>query len=504
MNRNEIHKITDDSSADTTHESQITNHKSRITNHENAIEVKNLTKIYKLYDKPKYRLYEAFHPLRKKYHKDFYALNDVSFNVKKGETVGIIGKNGSGKSTLLQILTGVLTPSGGTVKVNGRVSALLELGAGFNPEFTGIENVYFQGALMGFSKHEMDEKLDDILGFADIGDFVHQPVRMYSSGMYVRLAFAVAIMVDPDILIVDEALAVGDIRFQLKCLDRINQMKKNGTSIILVTHTNPGITDWTILLEKGSEIYRGKTVDVWNYYHKLMTNVDSHQVISCDSVDNNEQSDKNANNDENSFVEKHAYLLDENNLTELKFKESPDFIKRVKKNRFGTGEVRFVNSELLDENGNHKTVFEHGEWLVYRLHLSVLEDVPFLALGLQVKNTKGMPLLGQETWQRRMPMVCLKKGDQIICEFQFQIILAEGDYTLTVGSALKNISIPGPVEYVEFIDNCDLFKVISPRMSFFAYYYQEIPIQINILRKSSIDNFKCKDITNYYKSISEF
>ncbi len=201
-----------------------------------AIKVSHLTKVYKLYDKPVDRLKESLHPLKKKYHKEFYALNDVSFEIKKGETVGIIGKNGAGKSTLLKIITGVLTPSSGHVHVNGRIASLLELGAGFNPEYTGVENIYLQGTLMGYTKEEMESKIQAILDFADIGDFVYQPVKMYSSGMFARLAFAVAINVDPDILIVDEALAVGDMRFQLKCMDKFNDFREAGKTILFVTH----------------------------------------------------------------------------------------------------------------------------------------------------------------------------------------------------------------------------------------------------------------------------
>ena len=185
-----------------------------------AIKIKDLTKCYKIYNKPSDRLKESLDPFRKKYHRDFFALNNVCFNVKRGETVGIIGKNGSGKSTLLKLITGVLTPTDGNIIVNGKISALLELGAGFNPEFTGIENIYMNGTIMGFSKVEMDKKLQDIIDFADIGDFINQPVKMYSSGMFARLAFAVAINIEPDILIVDEALSVGDVFFQNKCFKK--------------------------------------------------------------------------------------------------------------------------------------------------------------------------------------------------------------------------------------------------------------------------------------------
>ena len=201
-----------------------------------AIKVENLSKVYKLYNAPIDRMKEALHPRKKSYHKEFYALNDVSFEIKKGQTVGIIGKNGSGKSTLLKIITGVLTPTTGKVTVNGRISALLELGAGFNPEYTGMENIYFQGNLMGFEREEMEAKVQEILDFADIGDFIHQPVKNYSSGMFARLAFAVAINVEPEILIVDEALSVGDAQFQAKCLAKIKEMKKQGVTFLLVTH----------------------------------------------------------------------------------------------------------------------------------------------------------------------------------------------------------------------------------------------------------------------------
>jgi ABC-type polysaccharide/polyol phosphate transport system ATPase subunit len=202
-----------------------------------AIKVESLSKVYHLYDSPRDRLKEALHPMRKKYHHDFYALKEVSFEIKKGETIGIIGQNGSGKSTLLKILSNVLTPTGGSYLVNGKVSSLLELGIGFNPELTGIENVYFNGTLLGFTRAEMEAKMDDIISFADIGEFVRQPVKTYSSGMYVRLAFSMVTCIDPEILIIDEALSVGDTFFQAKSMTKMTKLiKEQNLTLLFVSH----------------------------------------------------------------------------------------------------------------------------------------------------------------------------------------------------------------------------------------------------------------------------
>ena len=203
---------------------------------ETISDIKHLNKVYNLYDKPIDRLKEVLSPTHKSYHREHYALNDISLEIKKGESVGIVGKNGSGKSTLLKIITGVLNPTSGEINVKGKISALLELGAGFNPEYTGIENIYLNGTMMGYSKAEMDEKVDDIIAFADIGDFINQPVKTYSSGMFARLAFAVSINVEPEILIVDETLSVGDTRFQIKCMDKMKEMMEGGTTVLFVSH----------------------------------------------------------------------------------------------------------------------------------------------------------------------------------------------------------------------------------------------------------------------------
>src|SRR5574344_3156238 len=240
-----------------------------------VIKVEHLDKMYKLFDKQSYRVRDALGLSRKKLYKEHYALKDVSLSIDKGETVGIIGTNGSGKSTILKIITGVLTPTAGNVEINGRISALLELGAGFNMEFTGIENIYLNGTMIGFSEAEIDAKLQDILDFADIGDFVNQKVKTYSSGMFVRLAFAVAINIDPEILIVDEALSVGDVFFQNKCYHKFEEFKKKGKTILFVSHDLSSISkycDRVILLDHGSQLAEGNPKEMIDMYKKVLVN----------------------------------------------------------------------------------------------------------------------------------------------------------------------------------------------------------------------------------------
>jgi len=262
-------------------------------NSQNVIEVHNLTKVYHLYDKPQDRLKEALNPFGKKYHHDFYALHDVSLSIKKGETVGIIGKNGAGKSTLLKIITGVLTPSNGEVKVDGKIASLLELGAGFNPEMTGYENIYLNGTLMGFSTEEIDEKIDAILEFAGIGEFIHQPVKMYSSGMFARLAFSVSINVEPDILIVDEALSVGDIAFQMKCFKKFQEFQEEGRTILFVTHALDTVIRYCnrgLVIDQGRVVVDSDAKEAVDAFKKITTNSyyqDSNKKMTSSSKNKN-------------------------------------------------------------------------------------------------------------------------------------------------------------------------------------------------------------------------
>ncbi|MGS5021945.1 ABC transporter ATP-binding protein [Paenibacillus sp. JJ1683] len=278
---------------------------------ESVISVTNVSKVYKLYDAAINRLKESLSIRKKKYHKEFYALNDVSLSVSKGEIVGLVGKNGSGKSTLLKIITGVVSPSIGEVTVDGKISALLELGTGFNPEYTGIENVFLNGMIMGFSREEMERKLDKILEFADIGDFIHQPVKSYSSGMFARLAFSVAINVEPEILIVDEALAVGDLKFQLKCMDKFNEFRERGKTILFVSHDINSIKRYctrAIWLNEGKIEAQGDTETICDRYTDYLKYGDDRAKGKVFGADINERV---LNKDVIGFIEK-VTLLNEN------------------------------------------------------------------------------------------------------------------------------------------------------------------------------------------------
>jgi len=391
-----------------------------------AIKVENLSKVYRLYDSPKARFKEALHPFGKKYHRDFYALKDVSFDVRKGETVGIIGRNGSGKSTLLKILTGVLNPSSGSYFVNGKVSSLLELGTGFNPELTGVENVYFNATLLGFSKQEIDEKLDDILAFADIGEFVYQPVKTYSSGMYVRLAFAVAINVEPDVLIVDEALSVGDAAFQMKCIDKINKMRDAGITLLFVSH-DPGavkrLCDRAILLEKGNLIKEGTPEVVFDLYN--------------------------------------AMLADENLTNTIVREISSGKVQTVS----GTGEAKVEEIVMLNSNNEHANIFEVGEEVTLRVKVKVYKDIERLVLGFQIKDRLGQIIFGTNTFHTRQVIEDVKEGSTIFFNIKFNMNLGPGDYSIS--TALVNSDTHLDKNF-EWKDLAFIFRVTNVHKCIFA------------------------------------
>lgn len=368
---------------------------------DNVISVKDLSKVYRLYDKPIDRLKESLNIFHKSYHKEYYALNNLSFDIKRGETVGIIGINGAGKSTLLKIITGVLTPTGGNIEVKGKISALLELGAGFNMEYTGIENIYLNGTMMGFSKEEVDKKLDDILDFADIGDFVNQPVKTYSSGMFVRLAFAVAINVEPDILVIDEALSVGDVFFQQKCYKKIKELAGKST-VLIVSHDLNAMTKFCeriIVMSAGQKVFDGEPNEAIAKYFKLKQGALRNDKKSIEL--NNSDFEMYKAPDENSYsgkmdviIEKYFYSIDNEPFSEVCQKDDEFKISLV------------INSKI---------------------------DIESPIIGFQIRDKYGNEVFGQTSLTSPVEQGVIKQGRNII-NFAFDWPeIREGDYFITIG-----------------------------------------------------------------------
>lgn len=398
---------------------------------EYAIQVKDVTKIYKLYDKPIDRLKESLNPLHKNYHKDFYALNHISFQVKKGETVGIIGTNGSGKSTILKIITGVLTPTEGDVQVKGVISALLELGAGFNSDYTGIENIYMNGTMMGYSRKEMDEKLQDILDFADIGDFVYQPVKTYSSGMFVRLAFALAINVDPEILIVDEALSVGDVFFQSKCYRRMDEIRKNGTTILMVTHDMGSIIkycDKVVLLNKGEFIAEGEPGRMVDMYKKILAGQMDSLKEELEEM-NDFSGEKALEEGKEQLFEKKKFEKEASGHTGLM---KDKITINASRTEYGDGRAEIFDLGLCDERGNLTNLLLKGEMFTIKERIRFNADIQAPIFTYTIKDKKGTDLSGTNTMFEGTDIKPVKRGDVYDVSFKQKMTLQGGEYLLSM------------------------------------------------------------------------
>lgn len=397
-----------------------------------VIEIKNLTKTYKLYNTPSDRVKEAFHPFRKKFHRIFSALNDVSFDVKRGETLGIVGRNGSGKSTLLQILCGILNPTDGLIEVNGRISALLELGAGFNPEFTGRENVFINGAILGLTNKEIQERFDDIADFADIGDFVDQPVKTYSSGMYVRLAFSVAIHVNADILIVDEALAVGDEIFQRKCFSRIQQLQKEETTILFVSHSASQIVELcnrAILLDQGELLLMGTPKSVVSEYHKLIFSeedkIDSlrETIRALNAKELREQENYN----KLKITEQSAQTIaDEPNLQEF---YEPNLVPKSTISYNSRG-VHITDVQITTPDGNLVNVLVRRHKYFYTYKVRFENTAYNVRFGMMIKTVSGVELGGSASSSVKDAIPCIEAGETVSVKFSFKCLLQPGVYFL--------------------------------------------------------------------------
>lgn len=385
-----------------------------------AIRVDDVSKLYKLYDKPSDRLKESLGLTRKKLYKEHYALHNVSFDVKRGETVGIIGTNGSGKSTILKIITGVLNPSGGHVEIDGRISALLELGAGFNMEYTGIENIYLNGTMIGFSREEIDAKMQDILDFADIGDFVHQPVKTYSSGMFVRLAFAVAINIDPEILIVDEALSVGDVFFQAKCYKKFEDFKKMGKTILFVSHDLGSISkycDRVVLLNRGKKLAEGTPKEMVSMYKRIMVNQDKAEEIAAHQMDMSSLEEDDEKEIKEAACEgqwKNHYNL------------NPDV------DEYGNGAAEIEDFAIIDENGNYTNAIVKGTRFRLKSKVKFKQDVHDPIFTYTFKNIQGVAITGTNTMYEKKDVPLAKAGETYVATFEQDMFLQGGEYLLSM------------------------------------------------------------------------
>jgi len=378
-----------------------------------VIEIKNITKIYNLYNKPSDRLKEALFS-RKSRHTEFAALNDVSFDVCKGEILGIIGKNGSGKSTILKIITNVLTPTSGECIVKGKIAALLELGAGFNMEYTGIENIYLNGQMIGFSKEEMDKKLQDIIDFADIGEHIFQPVKTYSSGMFARLAFSVAISVDPDILIVDEALSVGDVFFQNKCYRRFEEFRDKGKTILFVTHDMGSVIRYCnrcILLNAGKKVGEGKPQEMVDLYKRIMVG------------QWNENEEKNltiANSIDSTNV-------NVNRLWKEQISTNPDM------EVYGDGRAEIIDFGIFSDSGNIGNNVYKGDYYTVKMKVRINDDNLNPIFAFKLRDVKGTELTGTNTMLEDIDTSHCKNGDIVTISFRQKQYLQPGQYLVSLG-----------------------------------------------------------------------
>ena len=387
-----------------------------------AISVKDVSKMYKLFDKNSDRLKDALGFSKKQLYKEHYALHHLSFDVYKGETVGIIGTNGAGKSTILKIITGVLNPTEGELEINGRISALLELGAGFNPEYNGIENVYLNGTMLGFTKEEIDERLPKILEFADIGDFVYQPVKTYSSGMFVRLAFAVAINIDPEILIVDEALSVGDVFFQAKCYHKFEEFKKLGKTILFVSHDLGSVNkycDRVILLNKGVKLSEGSPSQIIDIYKKILVN----------QLDDSNNGFAHKTQGENSTAESAGSEQAEtrNRLWKSNYELNPSL------QEYGNKKAEIVDFAIMDSKGTYTSCVNKLQDFSIKMKVRFHEVMTNPIFAFTIKNLRGTDLTGTNTMYEKVFIDVTEAGSEKTVTFTQRMNLQGGEYLISLG-----------------------------------------------------------------------
>ncbi|CAH1193351.1 Vitamin B12 import ATP-binding protein BtuD [Paenibacillus plantiphilus] len=411
-----------------------------------AIKVDGISKAYQMYHSPSARFFQFF--TKKIRHEEFKALDDVSFEVKKGDTVGIVGKNGSGKSTLLQIIAGTVAPSTGDVQVNGKVVALLELGSGFNPEFTGKENIYLNAAMFGINRDALQEKIKEIEDFADIGDHLEQPVKTYSSGMFARLAFAVAINMDPDILIIDEILAVGDMAFQAKCVSKMRQLKDQGVTLLFVSHSVDSIKSMcnsAILMQKGKLINVGTSERITNQY-LAMIREELNNVAGTDSDDDS--------NDNYAATSK------------------SDF-------KYGKGEVSFEAVETLDYVGNPIKAVEFGQNIILDCKIKSKIKTDNVNISFLVRDITGIDLFGTTMFDEKIDLFDMEKEEVKRVSFNFPVLLRQGSYSISVALNRVTDKNYSDVYLYEQIDGVVAFEVVR-KLDRPVHYKIHVPVEIKV------------------------
>lgn len=427
-----------------------------------AINVDGVSKSFPIYAKPHHRLMQMLAPgARERWYKEFHALHDINLTVRRGETVGIVGRNGSGKSTLLQLICGTLTPSRGVVTVNGRIAALLELGAGFNPEFTGRENVYLNGTVLGLARNEIDARFDDIAAFADIGNFIEQPVKSYSSGMYVRLAFAVAINVTPDILIVDEALSVGDEAFQRKCYARIDAIRDAGATVLFVSHsagTVIELCDRAILLDRGEMLVEGSPKYVVSRYHKLAyAPADKLEVIRQQLRDERLLG-ASASIDAKSLDRK-LEKVDEGDAEDDAFLDEGLVPQSTVRYQESGASIEFPRIETLD--GRQVNVLKAGREYVYTYKVSFHRTAVGVRMGMMIKTVSGLELGGGVTAPVGASELVVASGHEAIVRFRFRALLAPGVYFMNAGVSAQEAD---GETYMDRLIDAIMFRILPEEL----------------------------------------
>ena len=418
-----------------------------------AIEIEGVSKAYKIYPTPRHQALEILMLGTRSYHRDFWALRDVHLTVERGTTLGVVGNNGSGKSTLLQLIAGITPATTGRVTVNGRVSSLLELGAGFNPEFSGRENAELYGVVMGMTREETAARLPAIAAFAGIGEFMDRPVKTYSSGMFVRLAFSVAIHVEPDILLVDEALAVGDIVFQHQCIRRIRELQSSGTTIVFVSHDMSMLrslcTD-AMLLNGGRVEAKGDPATIANLYHARTAAIETRGAAT------------------------RAPMPESRTSGAVTFDPEPGFDEQVRLFRHGTGAAKIRRVELIDTEGRRVSNVKFNEEVILRIHAEFYEDSPFSILGFSIRDKTGTDIVGTNTCEEDVALPPRRAGDTLVVDFRQRLPLVQGTYSVSTALAYD----PARPHYYDWVDNALVLTVLPPESGKAVHGKVWLPAQV--------------------------